>query len=230
MDRSSNQTRRRLLLILAFAIVALALILAIQGGTMVSRAAAGIRDAARGASGLGPELGVYALAGLFTFLIVLLPLPAKEATALLNGTLFPPAVAFTFTWTFAMLGAAASYEIGRRFGRVPAVRLVGDKPMAWAERLVASAGWPTLLGLRLSPVMAYTAINWASGILALSRPIFYWTTAVGLLPSTFVFTVTPSLLLNPRSTALLVTVGLVVALGLIGFSVYRARRAGQRRM
>jgi hypothetical protein len=35
--------------------------------------------------------------------------------------------------------------------------------------------------------MAFT-INWASGILALSRPAFYWTVAAGLLPGTGVFT------------------------------------------
>ena len=218
--------RRRLFPLMAGVLLVLVLILASQGGVIVARVAAAIRSAASGASGLASQVVIYVLAGLFTFLTVLLPLPA-EAAALLNGTLFPPLTAFALTWTLAMLGAAASYEIGLRYGRAPAVRLFGEKRMVWAESLVARAGWPTLLGLRLSPVMAFTAINWASGILALSRPIFYWTTAVGLVPGTFVLTITPSLLMSRRSTALLLGVGFAIALGLIGFSVYRARRSGR---
>ena len=202
----------------------LAVVIGCQGGIIVGRIAAGIRAAASGASGPGSELAVYLLAGLFTFLTVLLPLPA-EASALLNGTLFPPATAFALTWTLAMCGASASYEIGRRYGRAPAARLLGDRRLAWAERLVGKAGWPALLGLRLSPVMAFTAINWASGILALSRPIFYWTTAVGLVPGTFVLTITPHLLASRISTSLLLGLGFALALGLIWISVRRARRS-----
>jgi uncharacterized membrane protein YdjX (TVP38/TMEM64 family) len=189
----------------------------------VGRATTFIREAASGAAGPRSQFTVYLLAGLFTFLTVLLPLPA-EAAALLNGALFPPLIAFGFTWTLAMLGAAASYEIGRRFGRGPAMRIFGDKRLAWAERLVERAGWPALLGLRLSPVMAFTALNWASGILALSRSVFYWTAAAGLIPGTFVLTITPSLLASARTTTVLVVSGFAVALGLIWVSVRRLGR------
>jgi uncharacterized membrane protein YdjX (TVP38/TMEM64 family) len=189
----------------------------------VGRATSVIREAASGAAGPRSQFTVYLLAGLFTFLTVLLPLPA-EAAALLNGALFPPLIAFGFTWTLAMLGAAASYEIGRRFGRGPAMRIFGDKRLAWAERLVERAGWPALLGLRLSPVMAFTALNWASGILALSRSVFYWTAAAGLIPGTFVLTITPSLLASARTTTVLVVSGFAVALGLIWVSVRRLGR------
>jgi uncharacterized membrane protein YdjX (TVP38/TMEM64 family) len=189
----------------------------------VGRATTFIREAASGAAGPRSQSTVYLLAGLFTFLTVLLPLPA-EAAALLNGALFPPLTAFLFTWTLAMLGAAASYEIGRRYGRGPAARIFGDQRLGWAERLVERAGWPALLGLRLSPVMAFTALNWASGILALSRPVFYWTAAAGLVPGTFVLTITPHLLASARTTTLLVVVGFAIALGLIWVSVRRVRR------
>jgi uncharacterized membrane protein YdjX (TVP38/TMEM64 family) len=189
----------------------------------VGRATSFIREAASGAAGPRSQFTVYLLAGLFTFLTVLLPLPA-EAAALLNGALFPPLTAFLFTWTLAMLGAAASYEIGRRYGRGPAARIFGDQRLGWAERLVEKAGWPALLGLRLSPVMAFTALNWASGILALSRPVFYWTAAAGLVPGTFVLTITPHLLASARTTTLLVVVGFAIALGLIWVSVRRVRR------
>jgi len=221
LTRSNN-----LVLALVIIVLLLALILWTQGGAVVERATTAIRRAASGAGGPGSQLLVYLLAGLFTFLTVLLPLPA-EAAALLNGALFPPVTAFVLTWTLAMLGVAASYEIGRRWGRAPAARIFGDHRLSWAERLVEKAGWPALLGLRLSPVMAFTALNWASGILALSRPVFYWTCAVGLMPGTFVLTITPSLLASRRWTALLVGFGVAVAVGLVWVSIRRVRRSGR---
>ena len=179
----------------------------------------------RGAAARDRTLMAHALAAAFTFAAAMLPIPI-EAPALLNGGLFPPVRAFTLTWTFAMAGCAASYEIGRWLGRAPAARVIGPARMARVERLLDRAGWPTLLALRLSPVMAFTALNWVSGVLALSRPVFYWTTAAGVVPGTFVFTVTPYLLRERSSTWLLVGVGFAVALGLLALSYLRVRRIG----
>ncbi len=72
--------------------------------------------------------------------------------------------------------------------------------------------------------MAFTAINWASGILAVSRPVFYWTVAVGLVPGTWVFTMAPELLLEPGGTTRLLAIAGVVMLVLFGVSWARVRR------
>lgn len=215
----SNRTGRWIVLAI---IIGGILSIAALGGEVVQPAIGFIRSTAGGAQG-GTLVAIYGLASAFTFLTVLLPLPA-EASAFLNGSLFPAPVAFGLTWTMAMAGAATSYEVGRRYGRSPAHRIFGAGPMDRVERLLDRAGWPTLLALRLSPVMAFTAINWASGILALSRPIFYWTTAAGLVPGTYVFTVAPHLLQNGSSTARLVGVAAAVAVGLLGVSFLRMRR------
>ncbi len=220
-DPSEPRRSHRLLVLVA---LAGALLLIVAAGSEVIRPTVSfIRSAAEGANGPGPQALIYGLASVFTFLTVLLPLPA-EASAFLNGGLFPAPVAFGLTWTMAMAGAATSYEIGRRLGRGPAHRLFGTAPMDRVERLIHRAGWPTLLALRLSPVMAFTAINWASGILALSRQVFYWTTAVGLIPGTYVFTVVPDLLQSGASTARLVAIGTAAAVGLLGVSYLRMRR------
>jgi len=212
---------------LLMAILGLLALLIILGREVVGPAVASIRSAADGARG-GPALAaVYGLASAFTFLTVFLPLPA-EASAFLNGSLFPSGIAFGLTWTMAMAGAGASYEIGRKWGREPAHRIFGRGPMDKVERLLDRAGWPTLLALRLSPVMAFTAINWASGILALSRPVFYWTTAAGLVPGTYVFTVTPELLESGASTTKLVLIAVALAAGLLAMSYVRVSRSGDR--
>ncbi len=213
---------RRLVIpvVLAVAVIAASIVFsgdAVRGATEL------VRSAAAGSRGVGAATLVVALASLFTFLTVLLPLPA-EASALLNGSLFNPVMAFWLTWVMAMAGAAASYEIGRRFGHGPAERIFGGPWMARVEGLLDRAGWPTLLALRLSPVMAFTAINWASGILELSRPVFYWTTAVGLVPGTYVFTVAPDILASGAGTTRLVVLALAIMGGLLAMSYLRIRR------
>jgi len=210
------------LLLIALGVVAL-VVLVIFGGPTAAMFAQRLRGLAGGPDG-SPSLLVYALAAGFTFLAVLLPLPA-EAAALLNGTLFPPATAFVLTWVSAMAGAAASYECGLRLGHRPAEWLFGATRLARVQGLVDRAGWPTLLALRLSPVMAFTAINWASGILALSRPVFYWTVAVGLVPGTWVFTMAPELLMDPNATTRLLVIAGVVMLVLFGVSWARVKRS-----
>jgi uncharacterized membrane protein YdjX (TVP38/TMEM64 family) len=210
------------LALIGLGVVALAAAL-IFGGPTATLLAQRLRGLAGGPDG-APSLLVYALAAGFTFLAVLTPLPA-EAAALLNGTLFPPLTAFLVTWISAMAGAAASYECGLRLGHRPAERLFGATRLARVQSLVDRAGWPTLLALRLSPVMAFTAINWASGILALSRPVFYWTVAVGLVPGTWVFTMAPEVLLDRRATSKLLVIAGVVMLVLLGLTWGRVRRS-----
>jgi uncharacterized membrane protein YdjX (TVP38/TMEM64 family) len=217
----TDLSRSRRWIVLVAIIVAVLLVVAV-GGEVVRPTVAFIRSIAEGAEG-GTLVAIYGLAAAFTFLTVLLPLPA-EASAFLNGSLFPAPVAFVLTWTMAMAGATASYEIGRHYGRAPAHRIFGTAPMDRIERLIFRAGWPTLLALRISPVMAFTAINWASGILALSRPVFYWTTAAGLVPGTYVFTVVPDLLQSGASTAKLAGIAGAAAVGLLGVSFLRMRR------
>ncbi len=209
-------------MLLALVVAALVGLL-IFGAPTAAMLAGQLRDLAGGPDGR-PSLLVYALAAGFTFLAVLLPLPA-EAAALLNGTLFPPVTAFILTWVSAMAGAAASYECGLRLGHRPAERLFGAARLARAQGLIDRAGWPTLLALRLSPVMAFTAINWASGILALSRPVFYWTVAAGLVPGTWVFTMAPELLRDGRATTRLLVIAAAVMLVLFGMSWSRVRRS-----
>ncbi len=216
------QRHRRRTAFRVIVLVAVVVFIAGVGSTVTSGAVEAIRRAADGSDGPWSRALVYAVASVFTFLTVLLPLPA-EASAFLNGSIFPPGAAFVLTWVMAMAGASASYEIGRWLGRPPAERMFGKVRLARVERLVAKAGWPTLLALRISPVMAFTAINWASGILALSRPVYYWTTGVGLIPGTYVFTVVPGVLEDGGSAGLLIGLGFAVVFLLLGVSYLRMR-------
>ena len=169
-------------------------ILGLFGGVVFAaqEAAAPVADwfqAALGPDGQ-PDAWVYLAAPAAMFVTAVLPIPA-EAPAMLNGVLFPPYLAVAVTWTFAFAGAAVSYEIARRFGPPIAVKLVGEGRFSSVAETVDRAGWPLLLGLRLAPFVAFTAVNWGAGAVSVRRRLFYTTTAVGIAPGAIAFTLAP---------------------------------------
>jgi len=131
----------------------------------------------------------YAIAPLIMAAVAILPVPA-EAPALLNGVLFGPVAGTAVTWTGAMIGAVASFEIARAAGRPAAERWLGPEALERADRLVTRAGWGGLLLARLVPLIAFTALNWGAGLTPIRRWTFIWTTAVGILPGALLFTAT----------------------------------------
>ena len=173
---------------------------------------------------------VYVLAPLFTVTVAILPIPA-EIPAMLNGMAFGPLWGALVTWISALAGAQISFELARRFGRPLGVRVLPDALLSRADELVRAAGWPLLLGLRLLPTVAFTAINWGAGLTALPRRTFVWTTAVGILPGAILFTATGSglgaLLERLGGTRLTVAVSLAILLATIGLTLWlwRPRRS-----
>ena len=129
----------------------------------------------------------YVVAPLVMAGVAVLPIPA-EAPAMANGVLFGPLVGSGLTWLGAMLGAALSYEIARGAGRPLAERIAGRNAMARVDAAVGKGGWWGLLGLRLVPVVAFTALNWGAGLCGVPRWRFLWTTGLGIVPGAVLFT------------------------------------------
>ncbi len=132
---------------------------------------------------------VYILAPLFMVFVAILPLPA-EVPAMVNGMVFGPALGTVMTWGGAMIGAAVSFELARRYGRPLAQRVLPGDALGKADRFVVATGWGGLLTARLIPAIAFTALNWGLGLSGVPRRTFLWTTAVGILPGAIVFTAT----------------------------------------
>jgi uncharacterized membrane protein YdjX (TVP38/TMEM64 family) len=131
----------------------------------------------------------YVVAPLIMAAVSILPIPA-EGPAMANGMLFGPVVGTLMSWSGAMAGAWISYEIARGWGRPVAERFVKDEAIARVDRAAESAGWWGLLALRFIPVVAFTALNWGSGLCGVPRGRFLWTTALGIAPGAVVFTST----------------------------------------
>jgi uncharacterized membrane protein YdjX (TVP38/TMEM64 family) len=172
------------------------------------------------------ELGVwaYVVAPLVMTVVAVLPIPA-EAPAMANGVMFGPVMGSLITWIGALAGAWISYEIARSWGRPVAERMVGRVGLEKFDRIAEDAGWWGLIVLRLIPMVAFTALNWGSGLCVVPRGRFLWTTALGIAPGVILFTSTGVGLgaLYRRSPT--VTVGLVLAVvSAMMLWVYRRRR------
>jgi uncharacterized membrane protein YdjX (TVP38/TMEM64 family) len=134
----------------------------------------------------------YWVAPLLMVVVAILPIPA-EIPAAMNGMLFGAGLGTVITWVGAMVGAMISYELARCFGRELTRRFVSSATMEKLDRLQHTEA-AVLLTLRLMPVVAFTAINWTSGLLQVRRSTFVWTTAVGILPGAVAFTASGSVL------------------------------------
>ncbi len=156
------------------------------------------------------KTAAYWAAPMLMVVVAILPIPA-EIPAAMNGMLFGAVLGVMITWGGAMVGAMLSYELARCFGRKLTRRFVKPEVVARFEGLKDTEA-PVLLMLRLTPVVAFTVVNWASGLLQVRRSTFMWTTAVGILPGTIAFTASGSVaasLYQRYPAAVTAVVGLV---------------------
>ncbi len=135
------------------------------------------------------DLGPWGAVLAFVIMTVtsILPIPA-EAPAMVNGMLFGSVYGTAITFAGALAGALISFELARALGRPFTTRLVSDASLQRVDGVVARLGWRGLLVARLLPVVAFTALNWGSGLTAVPRARFVWTTALGILPGVILFT------------------------------------------
>lgn len=150
------------------------------------------------------------------------PFPA-ELVAIANGMLFGILGGTMLTWVGAMLGAALSFGLARRYGRPFAEAVVAaerwDRIQAWIE----SRGVLTLLGSRLLPVVSFNLINMAAGFAGVSWWTFLWTTGIGILPMTLGMVLLGAGVLQSSSWSIAGALVVIVILGL-GVTVWRRRR------
>jgi uncharacterized membrane protein YdjX (TVP38/TMEM64 family) len=161
--------------------------------------------------------------------VAILPIPA-EIPALLNGIVFSMVLGTFITWGGAVVGAVVSFELARRCGRPLCERLARPSLIERADHLVDSAGWPGMIFLRLVPAVAFTAVNWASGLTSMNRWTFLWTTAVGILPGAILFTMSGRGVAAMYQMSPAAAVGLLVlAILVVWWTAVRFRRRPLRR-
>lgn len=112
--------------------------------------------------------------------ITLTPAP-KNVLSVAAGLIFGFAGALALVYVGALLGAAVAFALGRWLGRDAVERFTGSR-VARLDELVRRRGLAAVIGVRLIPVIPFTAINYGAGLTALRRRDYALGTAIGIIP------------------------------------------------
>ena len=154
----------------------------------------------------------------------------------LPASLFGLAAGFIWGWglggvyslTGAMLGAVASFYVGRFVGE-GMLEKFGRMGRAVAKQ-VAHAGFRSLLVLRFIPGIPFAVLNYGAGVAGVRFRDFVAATFLGVLPSTFVFSYCADALFNGSMSEgdafrrLAVVCALMLAIILLPMAVKRVAR------
>lgn len=149
-----------------------------------------------------------------------LAIPGTVLT-LAGGALFGVFWGTVFNSVGANLGANAAFLVSRLLGRDGVVRLLGDR-LSRLDRATRDHGFRGLLTLRLIPLVPFNALNFGSGLTAMSWPVYALATLIGILPGTIVYTMFADALLQGSQEAsrealvrVLVSGGLLILLSFL---------------
>lgn len=86
----------------------------------------------------------------------------------------------------AVLGAIVAFGLGRTLGRDAVQRFTGTR-VARVDALLRRRGILAVIGLRLVPVVPFTAVNYAAGLTSVGVRDYVLGTAVGIVPGTVAY-------------------------------------------
>lgn len=155
----------------------------------------------------------------------LAPVP-KNVFSVAAGLLFGLVQGIGIVLAAALLGALAGFALGRALGREAVERLTGTR-VAHVDALLGRHGLLAVLGVRLVPVLPFTAINYAAGLTAVRIGDYVIGTALGMIPGTVAYVALGAYGSAPGSWPFVVAVLALVALtagGAAAVHRYRGRR------
>ncbi len=147
-------------------------------------------------------------------LVSLLPLPI-ETMAIVNGMMFGPWLGSALTWVGALIAAMIAFCIARFIGHPLVERYLPPRAFQRLESITHAHGAPTLIAIRMIPLLPFTVINYGAGVTPVRWQTFLWTSAVGMIPPTIVFVALGDLMMTDPWLAW----GGLGAVALLSFSV-----------
>lgn len=175
-----------------------------------------LRERVEDAGAWGPFVFVVGYAAL-----ALLPTPKGLMTAL-GAVLFGFAVGAVLAWAAAMLAALVAFGLSRLLGRAAVDRIIGGR-LDRVDALMREHGLVAVVAVRLVPVLPYTAINYAAGLVPVGLAAYLLGTAVGMVPGTVAYAALGAFGTSPGrlSVGLAVFVALAVVATLVGRRMLR---------
>lgn len=164
------------------------------------------------------------IAGYVVATLLLLPKNILSAAA---GLAFGLPLGSAIVWVGAMLGAIASFWLGRALGRDGVARLAG-RHLVRLDDLVRRHGVLAVLVVRLIPVVPFTAINYGSGLTAVGFPAYLLATGLGIVPGTVAYVAVGAYGTDPGGWQFLVAAGALLVLSVGGAVLARRSRRTAR--
>lgn len=160
--------------------------------------------------------------------LTLTPVP-KNLLGIVAGLVWGFGIALLLVYVGALIGAAASFAIGRWLGREAVEHLTGAS-VARLDEALARRGFLAVLGMRLVPIIPFTLINYGSGLTAVRTRDYALGTALGILPGSAAYVALGAfgLEFGPLFWVALAVLGVLALAGVVVGSVLRTRavRAG----
>ncbi len=117
--------------------------------------------------------------------LTLAPVP-KNVLSIAAGVLFGFGPGLLLVYGAALLGASAAFWLGRFLGREAVEKFTGTRVQK-VDEVLSQRGFLAVIGVRLVPVLPFTAINYSAGLTALGWWPYLLGTMVGILPGTVSF-------------------------------------------
>lgn len=169
--------------------------------------------------GLGPWAPLTSTALMVVHSFVPFPL---ELLAIANGLVFGTWGGIAITWGSMVISSWTGYGVARFAGPLVFRIAPGDRLERMEEWTQQRSDWQ-LVAVRFIPIISFSLLNIAMGMLGVSFWRFTWTTALGIIPIVVVSVISGHLLtIGPWGWA--VVGSLVVAL--IAWEMHRRRSEG----
>lgn len=123
---------------------------------------------------------------LLYILVVAFSIPGATALTLLGGFFFGPFVGVALVNVGATIGAFLIFLAARYLMRDALMARYGDQ-LAKLNKELEHNGANYLLTLRFIPLFPFFLINLLAGLTPVSAFTYLWTTAVGIIPGSFVY-------------------------------------------
>lgn len=171
----------------------------------------------------GPLVFVLGYAAL-----TLSPVP-KNVLSIGAGVVFGFAGGTGVVVAAALLGATAAFWLGRWLGREAVEKLTGAR-VEKLDDVLRRRGFAAVVGVRLVPVLPFTAINYLAGLTSVGWWPYFSGTALGILPGTVSYVTLGAfgMQLSWQVQAAAAALGLLTLAGL--FVAVRKRRTGAQRV
>lgn len=168
--------------------------------------------------GIWGHFGVIGLMVAHSFI----PFPA-EFVAMAAGMSFGMVWGTVLTWTGAMIGGLLAFGIARKLGRPFVADILTPNQLAKIDQGAAVTTVSAMIGVRLVPIIAFNLVNYGAGLTNVSWWRFTWTTAIGILPLTFLMAMIGDQMREPAFSDWMMLLGAGVLMLAV---VHLARRFG----